>query len=289
MNCTTSDIWLCHILMVQKLLANWPHINYKPIWHFIAVIGAIYYCELKENDTTAKTLTQNSLFNKNIYKYHIRFAKVSNILQITIYSCCIMNHRHAGKGISVGPCALDDVLPHDDLGSGLYNYWICYYIHTMHYSCILSNRNKLFLRKIYVPRIGVVMALCWMIWYCQSFLPGFKCIFQLYSAGFSISWYGYKYHMTLCIGQLHPITVYRIFGCALFSCWVSLSVAFTNSMIGFYFTMVVVIIIGIFMAVIFIWTTRLGISVTKKIPGGRLNKKDGLTRCGDSHVKDKTS
>ena len=24
-------------------------------------------------------------------------------------------------------------------------------------------------------------------------------------------------------------------------------------------------------------------------PGGRLNKKDGLTRCGDSHVKDKTS
>ena len=25
------------------------------------------------------------------------------------------------------------------------------------------------------------------------------------------------------------------------------------------------------------------------LPGGRLNKKDGLTRCGDSHVKDKTS
>ena len=23
-------------------------------------------------------------------------------------------------------------------------------------------------------------------------------------------------------------------------------------------------------------------------PGGRLNKKDGLTRYGDSHVKDKT-
>ena len=27
----------------------------------------------------------------------------------------------------------------------------------------------------------------------------------------------------------------------------------------------------------------------KKLPGGRLNKKDGLTRYGDSHVKDKTS
>ena len=25
------------------------------------------------------------------------------------------------------------------------------------------------------------------------------------------------------------------------------------------------------------------------IPGGRLNKKDGLTRYGNSHVKDKTS
>ena len=24
-------------------------------------------------------------------------------------------------------------------------------------------------------------------------------------------------------------------------------------------------------------------------PGGRLNKKDGLSRYGDSHVKDKTS
>ena len=29
--------------------------------------------------------------------------------------------------------------------------------------------------------------------------------------------------------------------------------------------------------------------VTVKQPGGRLNKKDGLTRYGNSHVKDKTS
>ena len=27
----------------------------------------------------------------------------------------------------------------------------------------------------------------------------------------------------------------------------------------------------------------------EKVSGGRLNKKDGLTRYGDSHVKDKTS
>ena len=31
----------------------------------------------------------------------------------------------------------------------------------------------------------------------------------LYSSGFSISWYGYTYHVILCIGQLHRITVYR--------------------------------------------------------------------------------
>ena len=30
-------------------------------------------------------------------------------------------------------------------------------------------------------------------------------------------------------------------------------------------------------------------SSTGNAPGGRLNKKDGLTRYGDSHVKDKTS
>ena len=29
--------------------------------------------------------------------------------------------------------------------------------------------------------------------------------------------------------------------------------------------------------------------VKMKLPGGRLNKKDGLSRYGDSHVKDKTS
>ena len=56
-------------------------------------------------------------------------------------------------------------------------YSIHYYIHTMNYSCILSIWNKLFLRHI--PRVGVAMTVCWMIWYCYSFLRGFKCIFQL--------------------------------------------------------------------------------------------------------------
>ena len=50
---------------------------------------------------------------------------------------------------------------------------------------------------------------CWMIWHCYYFLFGFKCTFQLYSSTFSISWYQCGYHVTLCIGQQQPITVYR--------------------------------------------------------------------------------
>ena len=42
-----------------------------------------------------------------------------------------------------------------------------------------------------------------------SFLLGFNCIFQLYSSGFSILYCGHRYHVTLCIGQLHPITAYH--------------------------------------------------------------------------------
>ena len=34
---------------------------------------------------------------------------------------------------------------------------------------------------------------------------------------------------------------------------------------------------------------KIGIESIVKETGGRLNKKDGLTRYGDSHVKDKTS
>ena len=47
-----------------------------------------------------------------------------------------------------------------------------------------------------------------MIWYWYSFLYGFKCILQLYSAEVLIS-YGYQYRVTLCICQLHLIPVYK--------------------------------------------------------------------------------
>ena len=44
--------------------------------------------------------------------------------------------------------------------------------------------------------------------------------------------YIYRYHVIRCMGQLHPITVYRtILWCALFWYWVSSCVPFTNSLI----------------------------------------------------------
>ena len=145
-------------------------------------------------------------------------------------------------------------------------YSIYHHIHTMYYTCncILDNRNKLFLWAIYMLRDGVAMTVCWMLWYSYSFLPGFKCIFQLYSSRFYISWYGYRYHVTLCIGQLHPITVYKtVFVCALFWCWVSSCIPFTNSLIEFYFIKIIGTVIGIFMAIIFILNLTLRLSMTK--------------------------
>ena len=37
------------------------------------------------------------------------------------------------------------------------------------------------------------------------------------------------------------------------------------------------------------WFLQIQLQELCTYPGGRLNKKDGLTRYGDSHVKDKTS
>ena len=58
---------------------------------------------------------------------------------------------------------------------------IYYYIHIMYYGCSLSNWDKLFLRDIYIPRVGVAMTLCRIMRYHYSCLIGFNCIFQLYT------------------------------------------------------------------------------------------------------------
>ena len=53
------------------------------------------------------------------------------------------------------------------------------------------------------------MLVYWMIWYCYCFSSGVKCTlscvvqYSLYHNMYN------RYHMTLYIGQQHPITVYR--------------------------------------------------------------------------------
>ena len=85
-----------------------------------------------------------------------------------------------------------------------------YYIHTCttHYSYILSNSNKLFLRDIHTKswcgHAGVLDDLILLL-----FPVWFQVYFQLCSTVFSILWYGYRCHVVLYIGQHHPITVYR--------------------------------------------------------------------------------
>ena len=108
--------------------------------------------------------------------------------------------------------------------------------------------------------VGVAMTVCWVTWYCYSFLPWFKCIFQLYSSGFSTHNMniGTIWHCASVSCDL-PRSIGLILGCVLFRCWMSLCVPFINSLIKFYSVVIVVTIIGIFTAIIFIlnYTFRL--------------------------------
>ena len=83
-----------------------------------------------------------------------------------------------------------------------------YNIHTIHYSCIISNLNKLFLKDMHSKS-----------WCCHTrafddsilllFSVCFHVYFQLYSSVFSLYTYEYRYHVALYTGQQHPITVYK--------------------------------------------------------------------------------
>ena len=101
---------------------------------------------------------------------------------------------------------------------------ILYYIHTIRYSCNFSNWNKLFLRGIYTKSwSGLARVLD-------------DLILLLFPVWFFISWYGYRYHLTLCTGQRHTITVYRtVLGCVLLWCWLSTGAPVTVSLIEWYF------------------------------------------------------
>ena len=87
----------------------------------------------------------------------------------------------------------------------------------------------------------------------------------VYNSRFSIVWYRYGYHVTLCIGRLQPIIVYRAcFGvCAVLVLSVILC-PFNNSLMGCYFFMMVVPITGIFMTTILILIYIYRLSITKQ-------------------------
>ena len=71
---------------------------------------------------------------------------------------------------------------------------------------------------------------------------------------------GTKWHCAL-VSCTPSQSIGMDFGCALFWCWVSLCVPFAYSLIELYFIMIVVTIIGIFMAIIFILNCMSRLSV----------------------------
>ena len=108
--------------------------------------------------------------------------------------------------------------------------------------------NDIFIWTLY-SKFQMAMLVCWMIWYCYSFQLGLKSIFQVYSSGFSISWYGSRYHVTL-------YTVYRTGFCVcIILVFCALKCSFSNSFIEFYFIVIVVTIVVILWPLFSFWTT----------------------------------
>ena len=134
-----------------------------------------------------------------------------------------------------------------------------YYIHTIYQGALYVIEISSFL-ETYIPKVSVAMMVYWMIWYCYSFLFGFKCAFQLHSSGFPISWYGYKYHVTLSIGELLSITVYRavFWVCAVLVLSVNMSsfcYLFDRVLFHHGFIMIVWLLLGFLWPFFSFWTT----------------------------------
>ena len=114
----------------------------------------------------------------------------------------------AGRGISAETCGLDDVLPPDDLGSGPCTPFITYIPHII--AAFLLIKNNSFYRHAYQR---LVWPFC-IVWFDTVWL---QVYFQLYGPVFSMSWYGYRYHVILYIGQQHQsLSTGLFFWCALF-------------------------------------------------------------------------
>ena len=90
--------------------------------------------------------------------------------------------------------------PHCNMNCPLFCWWL---LNESLYSIIRYN-------AFFVSCLMFHITIKWFwIWYCYSFLLGFKCIFQVYSSGFSLLWYGYRYHVTLCICHLHNLWCHK--------------------------------------------------------------------------------
>ena len=77
------------------------------------------------------------LVNIVILGHEHDFEKHSCSLKYLLCFCYIISvPLKAGRGISAETCGLNDVFPPDDLGSSVHP---IYYIHTTHYSHILTN------------------------------------------------------------------------------------------------------------------------------------------------------
>ena len=100
-----------------------------------------------------------------------------------------------------------------------------------------------------------------MIWYCYCFLSGFKCTFSC------IVQYSLYHNMDICtmwhctlVSSTPSQCIGLVFGCALFWCWVALSAPVTISLIEFMIFMIIIVtIIGIFMAINYFLNFRLSL------------------------------
>ena len=169
---------------------------------------------------------------------------------VIITPMALAHHLHpikTGRGISNETCGLDDVFPHDDIGSGSHTPFIIYTPYII--AALPSNSNKLLYTytyiyiHVYIPKVDEAMTECWMIWYRYSFMFGFKCFFfQLYIVQDSLYHYmdiGTMWHCALLSCPPPPPPPSQSIGlvswCALFWCGVPLCVPLTISLIKFYF------------------------------------------------------
>ena len=153
--------------------------------------------------------------------------------------------------MSAETCRLDNVFAPDAFVFGLYTQFISIYV-----PCIIDAFCT------YQELAWPWRCVGWwdiVIISCLVSTVYFNCIFQLYISGFSVLLHGSRYHVTLCIGQFHPITVYRTgFGVSALLLLSVVIYSFYKSLIECFFVTMVATIIEILWSLYSLWTTHLG-------------------------------